>query len=75
MRLAAAWAARVISEHRGVRRTLLAVLTLLNGWISWQVFKDITKITGAAAAAYATAAGLLNAPLLFYFHHRHQDEQ
>jgi len=58
-------------ERRYVfRRIALIGSMLICGWTTYQMFADITLISTAAAAAYATATALFGAAVGFYFKKR-----
>ena len=51
------------------RLTLVAALSIC-GWTTYQMFKDITDISGPSATAYGIATGLLGVAIGMYFKER-----
>lgn len=70
-----AWCDRLVEEHKFFRRAALSLAVIVCGWTTYQIFVDIEKISNAAAAAYATATGLLGVTTKWYFEMRDQDDR
>jgi drug/metabolite transporter (DMT)-like permease len=67
------WLYKLFEEYKIVRRTLVFWAIALVTWITFMVFTDITLITTAVAAAYATTVGVLGTVIGFYQWSRARD--
>ena len=65
----------LFEQHRFVRRTLVFWAMWMITFVTIQMFTDISLISNAAAAAYATLVGILGVVLGFYQWMREKDSK
>ena len=61
------------NRNKGIRRLVVVWACALISWISYAVFKDISKISMVIVSALGTMTALLGVPIGYYFHDRGQD--
>jgi hypothetical protein len=65
----------LFEQHRFVRRTLVVWCMCIITFVTLRLFADVTLISAAASAAYATLVGILGVVLGFYQWMRDKDDQ